>query len=238
LRFAIESAYIHYFCQKKGITVVEFLGLSLPQAVSTAFSLPIMDPAVVPAFIRDNNLNRFANLKVKVNQEEGLDLVRQVASVNTNPLIVDANEAWANPDELLLFLEQLKRFRIAFIEQPMPAAETEAYTYLRQHTPYDIFADESVTNQADFDLLQKQFHGVNMKLMKAGGYLNALHILEQTRQRGLKTMVGCMIETSLGIWSAMQLCQGVYQADLDGFLILKNEPFGIVEEKNGQLFIT
>ena len=237
LRFAIESAYIHYFCQKKGITVTEFLGVALPGSVATAFSLPIMDPGQVPGFIRNQNLNRFANLKVKVNQEHGLELVRQVAAVNHKPLIVDANEAWTDPDSLLLFLEQLKRFRIAFIEQPLPAAQTDAYEYLRQHTPFDIFADESVTNQADFEMLKKQFHGVNMKLMKAGGYLNGLHILEQTRKQGLKTMVGCMVETSLGIWSAMQLCEGVNQADLDGFLILKDEPFGIVQEKEGSLYM-
>ncbi|MGV3589652.1 MAG: dipeptide epimerase [Adhaeribacter sp.] len=238
LRFAIESAYIHYYCQKKGITVVEFLGVNLPTSVATAFSLPIMNPNLVADFIRENNLNRFANLKVKVNQEDGLNLIRQVASVNNRPLIVDANEAWTDPDNLLVFLEELKPYQIAFIEQPLPAAETEAYKYLRQRTPYDIFADESVTDHADFEALQKQFHGINMKLMKAGGYLNGLQILEQTRQHGLKTMVRCMVETSLGIWSAMQLCQGVYQADLDGFLILKDEPFGIVEERNGELFIS
>lgn len=237
LRFALEAAYIHYLCQKKGTTVVDYLKVTAPAPVATAFTLPIMAPELVPAFIRENNLNRFASLKVKVNQEDGLELVRQVSAVNDKPLIIDANEAWTNPEVLLLFLEQLKKFRVAFIEQPLPAAETDAYIYLRQKSPYEIFADESVTDQADFELLRKQFHGVNMKLMKAGGYLNGLHILNQTRQHGLKTMVGCMVETSLGIWSAMQLCQGINQADLDGFLILKDEPFGIVHEKEGALYM-
>ena len=76
-----------------------------------------------------------------------------------------------------------------------------------------------------------------MKLMKAGGYLNGKFILEQARRQGLKTMIGCMVETSLGIWSALQLCQGIGIADLDGFLILKEEPFGIVQEREGKLFI-
>jgi len=237
LRFAIESAYIHYICQQKGMAVGDYLGVSLPTTVATAFTLPIMEPDLVTAFIRDNNLNRFSNLKIKVNQEHGLELVQQVAALTNKPLIIDANEAWTEPDSLMLFLEKLKKFSVLFIEQPLPAAETDAYIYLRQHAPYDIFADESVTDKADFELLQRQFHGVNMKLMKAGGYLNGLHILEQTRQRGLKTMVGCMVETTLGIWSAMQLCQGINYADLDGFLILKEEPFGIVQEKEGLLSI-
>jgi L-Ala-D/L-Glu epimerase len=235
LRFAVEAAYIHYICQRKNMTVVDYLRVTAPDPVATAFTLPIMEPELIPAFIADNNLNRFSNLKIKVNQEQGLELIRQVAAVNNKPLIIDANEAWTDPEELILFLESLKSFKIAFIEQPMPAALQEAYIYLKQKSPYEIFADESVTDHPDFEVLQKQFHGVNMKLMKAGGYLNGLHILNQTRQHGLKTMVGCMVETSLGIWSAMQLCQGVNQTDLDGFLILKEEPFGIVHEKEGFL---
>jgi L-alanine-DL-glutamate epimerase-like enolase superfamily enzyme len=237
LRFAIESAYIHFICQQQGISVSKFLGVHLPDPVATSFSLPIMDPALVPDFIRLHNINRFQSLKVKVNQEEGLDLIRQVAENSSRPLIIDANEAWSNPDELLRFMEQLSAFPIAFIEQPMPADRVVEYEYLKPNSPYELFADESVTNRADFNQLKDQFHGINMKLMKAGGYLNGLKILEETRQNGLKTMVGCMVETSLGIWSAMQLCQGVSQADLDGFLILRDEPFGIVQEHDGKLFI-
>ena len=237
LRFAIESAYIHFICQQQGISVSKFLGVPLPAQVATSFSLPIMDPALIPDFIRLHQLNRFPSLKVKVNQEEGLDLVRQVAASSIRPLIIDANEAWHNPDELLRFMEQLQPFPIAFIEQPMPAEQVSEYVYLKPLSPYEVFADESVTNRADFNQLQQQFHGINMKLMKAGGYLNGLRILEETRRHKLKTMVGCMVETSLGIWSAMQLCQGVSHADLDGFLILKDEPFGIVQEQEGKLFI-
>jgi L-Ala-D/L-Glu epimerase len=237
LRFAIESAYIHFICQQQGISVSNFLGVRLPEQVATSFSLPIMDPGLVADFIRFHNLNRFQSLKIKVNQEEGLDLIRQVAGNSRRPLIIDANEAWTNPDELLTFLELLRPYPIAFIEQPMPADRVIEYKYLKPHSPYELFADESVTNRADFNQLKHQFHGINMKLMKAGGYLNGLKILEETRQNGLKTMVGCMVETSLGIWSAMQLCQGVSQADLDGFLILRDEPFGIVQEQDGKLFI-
>ena len=237
LRFAIESAYIHYICQQKGMTVSDFLGVSMPAGVPTTFTLPIMDPGLVADFILKHDLNRFASLKVKVNREEGLDLVKEAAAASSVPLIVDANEAWTDPDDLLEYLQALKPYQISFIEQPLPAASKEEYIYLKKKSPYRLFADESVTNQADFELLKKQFHGVNMKLMKAGGYLNGLRILEETRRNGLQTMVGCMVETSLGIWSAMQLCHGINHADLDGFLVLKDEPFGIVQERAGELFI-
>jgi len=237
LRFAIESAYIHYNCQRNNISVVDFLGVVLPHAVPTAFTLPIMDPGLVNKFILHNNLTRFETLKIKVNQENALDLIREVSKSSTCPLIIDGNEAWNEPESLLQVLNQLQPYPIVMIEQPMPASKTDEYMYLKPKSPYDLFADESVTDQADFNLIAKQFHGVNMKLMKAGGYLNGKYILEQARQHHLKTMVGCMVETSLGIWSAMQLCQDVSFADLDGFLILKEEPFGIVQEREGKLFI-
>jgi len=236
LRFAVESAYIHYHCQRHHKSVSEFLGVALPVAVPTVFTLPIMEPDLIPDFIRDNNLNRFQTLKVKVNQENALDLIREVSKNSNCPLIIDGNEAWEEPDNLLQVQEQLEALPIVMIEQPMPANKVEEYIYLKQNSRYDLFADESVTNYADFDLIQKQFHGVNMKLMKAGGYLNGKHILDQARQHQLKTMIGCMVETSLGIWSAMQLCQGIGFADLDGFLILKDELFGIVQEREGKLF--
>jgi L-alanine-DL-glutamate epimerase-like enolase superfamily enzyme len=74
-----------------------------------------------------------------------------------------------------------------------------------------------------------------MKLMKAGGYINGLRLLNEAVKHNMHTMVGCMIETSLGISSAMNVCAGVKFIDLDGFLIIKDEPFGIIEENKGQL---
>ena len=119
----------------------------------------------------------------------------------------------------------------------MPAALESEYVYLKQKSPYDIYADESVLDKPDFESLAQQFHGVNMKLMKAGGYLNGKRILEEAANSGLKTMIGCMVETSLGIWSALQLGSLAQTADLDGFLIVKSEPFNMVREEKGILHL-
>lgn len=235
LRFAVESAYVHFTCMQQQISVSQYLGIPAINTVPTIFSLPIMEPGQVAAFFNQNNLSRFKHLKIKVNQNTAMDLVQAVASITKQSLIIDGNETWHNPDELISFLLELKNLPIKFVEQPMPAHEHIAYRYLKKNSPFEIFADESVTDRPDFARLQNEFHGVNMKLMKAGGYLNGLRILTETHNSGLKTMVGCMVETSLGIWSAMQLCQGVNYADLDGFLIIKEEPFGIVKEQEGLL---
>ncbi|WP_207432597.1 dipeptide epimerase [Sabulibacter ruber] len=236
LRFAIESAFIHFLCRKNKQTVPEFLGVEPVASAPTAYSYPIMDPGKIAAFTQEHGLHRFEYLKVKVNQESGLDMMTQVAKAAPQRLIVDANEAWQDPDSLMRFFEGLKKLPIIMIEQPMPSGLQEEYLYLKKRSPYDLFADESVTDHADWDLLQQQFHGVNMKLMKAGGYLNGLAILQKTRSLGLKTMIGCMMETSMGIWSAIQLSHGVDLLDLDGMLVVKDEPFKLVKEEAGRLY--
>ncbi|SHJ74456.1 Enolase C-terminal domain-like [Hymenobacter daecheongensis DSM 21074] len=240
LRFALESAYVHWEAQKTGRTVGQLLGLPpAPAAVPTAFSLPIMEPGAVAGFVREQQMARFAVLKVKVNQESGFALLQALTrELPGRPLIIDGNEAWTDADSLLRFLEEIQNLpglRVRLLEQPLPADCAADYRYLRPRSPYPLFADESVTDAADFGDIAQQFHGVNMKLMKAGGYRNGIRLLLQTRAHGLQTMLGCMVETSLGIWSALQVSPLADVCDLDGFLIVRDEPFGLVREENGLL---
>ena len=237
LRFAVESAYLHYFCQHKGIPVHQLLGQRPPGQQATCYSLPIMEAGRVQEFIQANNLNRFRSLKVKVNQEQGLDLVQEVLKATHRKIVIDGNESWQNPDELMNFLSALDPAQVLFVEQPMPASHAAAYAHLKETTPIPLVADESVTDTADFELLRTEFHGVNIKLMKAGGYLNAVRLLKEARKHGMMAMLGCMVETSLGIWSAMQLSSAFDFADLDGFLIVEDEPFQLVREQDGVLHL-
>jgi L-alanine-DL-glutamate epimerase-like enolase superfamily enzyme len=240
LSFALESAYVHWQAASTGQSVAAVLGLPEPSAsVPTALTLPIMAPSEVAAFIQAQDMGRFSVLKIKVDQASGYELLREVTRILPGrPLIIDGNEAWTDADALLQFLEKiapLPGLAVRLLEQPLPAACTDHYRYLRPRSPYPVFADESVTNEADFGEIAEQFHGVNMKLMKAGGYRNGLHLLSQTRAHGLDTMLGCMVETSLGIWGALQVSSQAQVCDLDGFLVVRDEPFGFVREENGQL---
>ncbi|GAA3956316.1 dipeptide epimerase [Hymenobacter algoricola] len=240
LRFGLESAYVHWEAQRTGQSVSRLLGLPAPPPrVPTAFSLPIMAPEAVAGFVREQRMARFELLKIKVDRESGFELLRALTrELPGRPLIIDGNEAWADADSLLGFLEQVQTLpglRVRLLEQPLPAACAADYRYLRPRSPYPLFADESVTDAADFAAIAGQFHGVNMKLMKAGGYRNGIRLLEQTRAHGLQTMLGCMVETSLGIWSALQVSALADVCDLDGFLIVRDEPFGLVQEEQGQL---
>jgi L-alanine-DL-glutamate epimerase-like enolase superfamily enzyme len=238
LRFGIESAFIHYWCAQHKQAVADFLGVQLPPPLSTVFSLPIMETAAIADFFKNYQLSRFDKIKIKVNAEQAHHLLNAVTAICNKPLIIDANEGWKDPEELIRFLETLKPYPIEMIEQPMPAAEGEAYAHVKKYSPFPLFADESVCAEANFEQLKLRFDGINMKLMKAGGYLNGLNLLNEARRHGMKTMVGCMVETSLGISSAMQLCNNIDIVDLDGFLIIKDEPFNMVKEEAGKLSFT
>jgi L-alanine-DL-glutamate epimerase-like enolase superfamily enzyme len=240
LRFAVESAYVHYLARRRGQSVPALLGVPAPlPAVGTAFTLPIMAPGEVAGFIERYGLARFPLLKVKVNQELGLDLLAEVARLLPGrPVLVDGNEAWTDADALLGFMEAVQALpglNVQLLEQPLPAALAADYRYLRPRSPWPLIADESVTDQADFHDIARQFHVLNMKLMKAGGYLNGVRLLNEARAHGLRTMIGCMVETSLGIWSALQLSALCEICDLDGLLIVREEPFGLVQEAGGRL---
>lgn len=240
LSFALEAALTHCLAARAGQPVWQFLGVPRPAArVPTAFSLPIMAPEAIAGFIDQQQARRFSLLKVKVNQEQGLDLLRAVAQACPGqPLLVDGNEAWPDADSLLRFLEQaaaVPGLAMRLLEQPLPAALAADYRYLRPRTPVPLLADESVTDEADFEEIARQFHGVNVKLMKAGGYQRGIELLRRTRAHGLLPMLGCMVETSLGIWSALQISALAEVHDLDGLLIVRDEPFGLVREVDGFL---
>jgi L-Ala-D/L-Glu epimerase len=238
LRFGIESAYIHYCCHKNKTSIFRYLGVEDPGSIATSFSLPIMAPGKVQSFIAENNLRRFKYLKVKVDRESALDLINEVAKYGKRPLIVDANEAWGDVEEFLRFEKLIFNQDIIFIEQPLPSKLNDEYVYLKSKSGFEIFADESVLAEPDFDQLQQQFHGINMKLMKAGGYIEGIRILDETSKRGMKKMIGCMVETTLGISSGYFLSAGVNFIDLDSFLLIKNEPFKLIQETEGELSAT
>jgi L-alanine-DL-glutamate epimerase-like enolase superfamily enzyme len=238
LRCGIENAFIHYLCKKNKQSVYDFLRVKTPLAMPTAFTLPIMEIGQIEKFIAENDLKRFSYLKIKVNKDEGFETVKEVHRRVEQPLMVDANEDWKDVDDLIRFMEKVQKKNIQFIEQPLPASFTEEAIYLKKYAKLELMADESIVAEADFALLKNQFDGINMKLMKAGGYTNGLALLKEARAAGLKTMIGCMVETSLGISSAMRLCHAVDYIDLDGSLILKKDPFNLLKEEEGQLFFT
>ncbi len=237
LRFAIESAYVHYLCAKENKTVAAYFELPEPGIRNTSYTIPIMSIEKLADYFTQYTPDRFKYIKLKVNGENMVDLVKEVRRICPNPFMIDANEAYTNPDQFLSDLEKTNETRIEFVEQPFPAGFSEEYKYLKNNSFNLIFADESITDHADFETLASCFDGINVKLMKAGGYLNGIRLLKEAQKHGLKTMIGCMVETGLGISSGLHLASLSDYLDLDSFLILKDDKFPLVTEENGRLFL-
>jgi L-alanine-DL-glutamate epimerase-like enolase superfamily enzyme len=180
-------------------------------------------------------------LKLKVgspNDAETLRIVREVAPHKR--LRVDANEAWATKEQALKNIESLAQDKnIEFIEQPMPCTSNPAdLAWLKDRSPLPLFGDESYHHASDLNRCVDCFHGVNVKLVKAGGLTGAYDALRAARAAGLKTMIGCMIESSLLITAAAHLAELADYLDIDGNLLIDNDPYAGASSKNGTISFT
>lgn len=238
LRFGINSAWVHCMASKNKVSTPSYLGIPEKKEINSCYTFPIMEAEELENFYQEYNLQRFNYLKVKVNAEEPLEAIKRIAAFSTQNLIIDGNEAWTDPQQVLEFTHLLDGIRVEFLEQPMPAAEQDAYQWLKRKSTVPLMADESLLDNPDWEMLEKGFHGVNMKLMKAGSYQNGISILQEAKARGFMTMTGCMIESTLGISSAFYAAALSDYADLDGCLIVANEPFGLVAEKGGKFYLS
>ena len=235
LAFAIESAWFNLEESKTGKTFFEITSSPMPESIGTSYTIPIMDIGKMKSFYEENRLNRFPSIKLKVNADNALESLTHLFSFSDSPVMIDPNESFTDVEQCIYLLEKVARKPILLVEQPMPSAMIEETEYLKRYSGFPLFADEAITDDADFVALKGSYDGVNIKLMKAGGMLNGLRLLREARHHGMKTMVGCMVETTLGISSAMKLCGLADYADLDSFMLLKEEPFGLVNETNGYL---
>jgi L-Ala-D/L-Glu epimerase len=234
---ALNIALIDGAARRSGKTVYDFLGLGFRENQHvTSFSIGIAEPDVIRAKVRA--AEKFPVLKLKVgvpNDETLLAALREVAP--TKAIRLDANEGWKTKEQALERLQQLAQDRyIQFVEQPMPqSTSAEDLVWLKERSPLPLFADESYHSAKDLAHCAKCFHGVNVKLVKTGGVSAGFSALQAARNAGLKTMIGCMIETSVLISAAAHLAELCDYLDVDGNLLTTNDPYAGVAQKGGVL---
>ena len=163
-------------------------------------------------------------LKIKLGSDEDRQILEAVRGVTDRPLRVDANEGWTL-EGAQARLEWLESMGVELVEQPLPAGQIEEMRELRRLSPLPLFADESVHRAADIPRLAGAFDGINIKLMKCGGLAEARRMIAVARAHGMQVMLGCMVESSLAITAAAHLSPLVDHADLDGNLLIKDDPF-------------
>lgn len=208
-----------------GIPLHELLGTPAT-GQPTDFSLGIDEPSVVAE--RASRVARFPALKIKLGGPADIETLEQVRAVFDGPLRVDANTGWV-PEEAVRLLPELQRLGVELIEQPFPARALAQLRWLQERSPLPIVADESVLTIDDLEPLVGVVVGVNVKLAKCGGVGPGLRMIERARELGFKVFLGCMEESSLGIAAAAALAGLADWVDLDGNLLLLDDPFAGLE---------
>lgn len=167
---------------------------------------------------------RFRRLKLKLGGGDGLDVerVRSVRGVTALPLMVDVNEWWAL-DEALAACEELAALGVEYVEQPLRAGDPGGEE-LRRRSPLPVYVDEDCHTLADVAACAAIAHGVNVKLAKSGGIREGIRIAHAARALGLGVMLGCMVESGLGIAAGCCVAPLCDHVDLDGNLLLADDP--------------
>src|SRR5436190_7445188 len=189
--------------QKLGVPLYTYFGLDPKDAPLTTFSIGIDTPEITRQ--KTKEAEAYPVLKVKVGLSTDEPTIEAVRSVTRKPLRVDANEGWRDKEEAVRKINWLEKNGVQFIEQPMPADMLEETRWVRSRVHLPIIADEACGRAADIPKLRDAYDGINVKLDKSGGLLEAHRMLEMAKVYGMKTMLGCMISSSVSVTAAAHL---------------------------------
>ncbi len=202
----------------------------------TSFTIGIDTPDII--IEKTKQAVEFKILKVKLGSLDDKEIIQAIRSVSKQPLFIDANQGWTNKEQALRMIEWLADQNVLLIEQPMPKSQKEDMAWLKERSSLPLIADESVQRLSDIKAVAALFHGINIKLMKCTGLNEARAMITEARNLGLKIMLGCMTETSCAISAAAQIASLVDWCDLDGALLIKNDPFKGAYLNNGSIIAT
>ncbi len=232
-RSAVDAA-LHDLCGKLiGEPVWRLLGLER-LGPPTSWTIGLADPdEMARKAARAEESGRFRRLKLKIGGGDGLDVerVRAVRSVTTVKLQVDVNEFWTL-EQALEALPQLKELGVVYCEQPLPAGDP-AGAELKRSSPLPIYVDEDCHTLGDVAGCGAIAHGINIKLAKSGGIREAVRMAHAARALGLGVMLGCMVESGLGIAAGAAISSLCDHVDLDGNLLITSDPWPGVELVDG-----
>lgn len=211
-------------------------GYNPAKAGDTTFTIGIDTPDVVRAKTLEC-AGMFNILKVKVGLDTDEQMIRTIREVTDVPLAVDANQGWKDREKALDEICWLHEQGVVMVEQPMSREDLDANAWLTERSPVPIFADEAIQRLKDIPSIKGAYSGINIKLMKCTGLLEARKMITYVRAEGMKVMVGCMTETSCAVTAAAHLSPAVDFADLDGNLLISNDRFSGMTVKSGRMVL-
>ena len=227
---ALDAALWDIRGKQRGMAVWAMLDAPPKCRVPTSYTIGMADPDTMARGAEEVR-GQYRVLKIKVGGEDDVACLRAIRRVTDRPIRVDANAAWSG-DEAVERIDAMREFDLELVEQPCAREDIEGLQQVTEAVDIPVIADESCHVAADVDALAGAVTGVNIKLVKSGGLCEAKRIVDRAREHGLKLMVGCMTSSSLAVTSAAHLAGWMDFVDLDGNLLLAEDPFSgaVVED--------
>jgi L-alanine-DL-glutamate epimerase-like enolase superfamily enzyme len=232
----VDIALHDWIGKTLGLPLHRLWGLEPAQAPLSSFTIGIGTPESVRRGVEE--ADGFPVLKVKLGRDNDREMIEAVREVTDKPIRVDVNQGWTDRGHALGMCEWLASRNVELVEQPMPKDRLDDLAWLGSRSPLPVVADESVERLPDVRKAYGVFDGINVKLMKSTGLREAHAMILAAKSLGMKVMVGCMTETSCGISAAAQLSPLADWADLDGALLVKNDPFAGATIAGGRVALT
>ncbi|MGH7562512.1 MAG: dipeptide epimerase [Gemmatimonadales bacterium] len=229
------SAALHDLAGKRaGLPVHRLFGLDAAKCPVSTFTIGIDTPERIAMKVRE--AESYPVLKIKLGTNDDLAILRAIRDVTSKELRVDANGGWTRKQAVRM-LPVLEEHGVTVLEQPLPPEDLEGLAVVTRHARIPVIADESCLVAGDIPPLVGLVDGINIKLAKTGSLREALRMIAVARAHHMMVMVGCMIESSIGITAAAQLTPLVDLCDLDGAALLAQDPFAGATIDGGQLLL-
>ncbi|MFN8240952.1 MAG: dipeptide epimerase [Bacteroidales bacterium] len=206
-----------------GQPLYKLFGLNRASTPSTSFTIGMDKPEVVKQKVAE--AAPYKILKVKLGRDTDKEMIEVIRSCTDKPLCADVNQGWKDRNHALEMAEWLAGKNVVFLEQPMPKEMPDDIAWLNEKSPIPVIGDEAIQNLNDIIKYKGVYSGINIKLMKCGGLRSAYIMIKTARSLGMKVMIGCMTETSCAVSAASQLAPLAEWCDLDGNLLISNDPF-------------
>jgi len=233
---AIDTALYDLTGKRLNIPIYKLLGLDGKKPLATSFTIGIDTPDKMKE--KTKEAKDFQVYKVKVGVENDIEMVKAVREVTDAKIRVDANAGWSNAEEALSKIDQLKKYKIEFVEQPIDPNDKNGLERIKRESEIPIIIDEHLMTSKDIPGFVGLCDGINIKLAKCGGIREALRMIHVAQAYGLKVMIGCMIESSVGIAAAAQIGSLADYLDLDSNLLVSNDPYEGMTVKDGMIYLS
>jgi L-alanine-DL-glutamate epimerase-like enolase superfamily enzyme len=236
LRCAVDIALHDLFGKLTGRPVRQLLGLPDPGTVPCFYTIGFGEADEIPGLLKE--AAAFSHFKIKLGSDNDRERIETFRANSDAPFCVDANQGWKSVEEALPWMKMLNDLGCLFVEQPLPIAQTEELQQIHQHNILPILLDESVQQMRDLEDLHPYCDGINVKLVKCGGLEPARELIRRAKRLGKRVLIGCMSESTCGAMAAAQLSAWADWTDLDGPVLIDNDPFSGMEIHHSSIRLT